>query len=91
MLHGILSAMQGQREELSAILVKASKLVSTLNGCPLYVNGVCVSDKHSIFISEILDSKVHHDNSLNVEDVREFMMKAISILDGQPTKRQEME
>ena len=37
------------------------------------------------------DSKEEHDNSLKVDGVRELIMKAMPLLDGQPTKGQEIE
>lgn len=91
LLHGKLTAKQEHREELAAILVEASKLVATANGCQLYVIGFDDSDDHSVFITEIWDSKEDHDNSLKVEGVRELIMKAMPLLDGHPTKGQEIE
>lgn len=91
LLHGKLTAKQGQRDQLAAILIDASKLVSTAQGCKLYVVGRDSNDVDSIFITEIWDSKEDHDNSLKIEGVRELIMKAMPLLDGQPTKGQEIE
>jgi quinol monooxygenase YgiN len=91
LLHGKLTAKQGQRDQLAAILIDASKLVSTAQGCKLYVVGLDNNDVDSVFITEIWDSKEDHDNSLKVEGVRELIMKAMPLLDGQPTKGQEIE
>lgn len=35
--------------------------------------------------------KEEHDNSLKIDGVRELIMKAMPLLDGQPTKGQEIE
>jgi quinol monooxygenase YgiN len=91
LLHGKLTAKQGQRDQLAAILIDASKLVSTAQGCKLYVVGLDNNDVDSVFITEIWDSKEDHDNSLKIEGVRELIMKAMPLLDGQPTKGQEIE
>lgn len=91
LLHGKLSAKTGHRDELAAILLDASKLVSTAKGCKLYVIGTDKTDLNAVYVTEIWDSKEDHDNSLNVAGVRELIMKAMPILDGQPGKGQELE
>lgn len=91
LLHGKLTAKSGHREELADILIQASQLVSTANGCKLYVIGKDENDADSVFVTEIWDTKEDHDNALKVEGVRELIMKAMPILEGQPTKGQELE
>lgn len=91
LLHGKLTAKSGHQEELAKILLEASKLVSTAKGCKVYVIGKDDNDQNSVYVTEIWDSKDDHDNSLKVEGVRELIMKAMPILDGQPTKGQELE
>jgi quinol monooxygenase YgiN len=86
LLNGKLTAKQGYREELANILIDASKLMATTKGCHLYAVALDEEDLHSVYITEIWDSKEDHDNSLNVEGVRELIMKAMPILDGQPQK-----
>jgi len=90
LLHGKLTALQGHRDELASILIEASKLVSTASGCKLYVIGLDHSDEHSVFITEIWNSKEDHDNSLNVAGVRELIMKAMPLLAESPSKGQEI-
>jgi quinol monooxygenase YgiN len=91
LLHGKLTAKSGHREDLADILIQASQLVSTASGCKLYVIGKDEEDQDSVYVTEIWESKEDHDNSLKVEGVRELIMKAMPILDGQPTKGQEIE
>ena len=91
LLHGKLNAIAGKTEELSNILLAASKLVSTAKGCKLYVVGKDNEDQAAVYITEIWDSKEDHDISLKVEGVRELIMKAMPILDGPPIKGQELE
>lgn len=57
----------------------------------MYVIGLDSDDSNSVFITEIWDIKEDHDNSLKVDGVRELIMKAMPLLDGPPTKGQEIE
>ena len=91
LLHGKLKAKQGCKEELTKILIEASKLVSKARGCNLYLVGLDKDENNSVFVTEIWDSKEDHDNSLSVEGVRELIMTAMPLLDGQPEKGQEIE
>jgi quinol monooxygenase YgiN len=91
LLHGKLTAKAGHRDELANILLDASKLVSTVKGCKVYVIGKAQDDLYSIYVTEIWENKEDHDNSLKVEGVRELITKALPIIDGQPQKGQELE
>jgi quinol monooxygenase YgiN len=91
LLNGKLTAKPSHRDELAAILLEASKLISNSKGCRLYVIGIDKNESHAVYVSEIWDSKEDHDNSLKLEGVRELIMKAMPILDGQPEKGQELE
>jgi quinol monooxygenase YgiN len=91
LLHGNLRAFEGQVEALISILLDASKLVSTAKGCKLYTVGIDPEQKNTVSITEIWESKEDHDNSLKVEGVRELIVKALPLLDGEPTKGQEVE
>lgn len=91
LLHGKLTAKAGHRDELANLLLEASKLVSTAKGCKVYVISKTQEDINSVYVTEIWDSKEDHDNSLKIESVRELIMKAIPIIDGQPQKGQELE
>jgi quinol monooxygenase YgiN len=90
LLHGKLTAKQGEKEKLSQILLAASQLVATAKGCKLYIIGFDQGENEDVFITEIWDNKEDHDNSLKVEGVRELIMQAMPLLDGQPTKGQEI-
>jgi quinol monooxygenase YgiN len=90
-LLGKLTAKAGHREDLVQILIEASQLVSTAQGCKLYVVGKESADPDSVYITEIWNSKEDHDNSLKVEGVRELIMKAMPLLEGPPQKGQELE
>lgn len=91
LLHGKLKAKPGFAVELSTILIEASKLVATAKGCNVYTISKDSNDTNTVWITEIWDSKEDHDNSLKVAGVRELIMKAMPVLDGQPEKGQELE
>lgn len=91
LLHGKLTAKAGKRAQLAEILLEASKLVATAKGCQLYAISKDRNDENAVYVTEIWDSKDDHDNSLKVEGVRDLIMKAMPIVDGQPTKGQELE
>ena len=91
LLHGKLTAKAGYRDQLANYLLEASQLVSAVKGCRLYVIGKDESDINGVYVTEIWDSKEDHDNSLKLEGTRELIMKVMQILDGQPTKGQELE
>jgi quinol monooxygenase YgiN len=86
LLHGKLSAKAGHRDELADILLDASKLVAAVKGCKVYAIGKDNRDQNSVYVTEIWDSKEDHDNSLKAESVRELIMKAMPIIDGQPQR-----
>lgn len=91
LLHGKLMAKPGHRDELAAILIQASKLVSAAKGANLYVVSKEETEPNAVYVTEIWDSKEDHDASLNMEGVRELIMKAMPILNGLPAKGQELE
>ena len=91
LLHGKLTAKSGHREALANMLLEASELVSTAKGCKIYVIGKDATDENAVYVTEIWDSKEDHDNSLNVDGVRELIGKAMPLLDGKPSKGQELE
>jgi len=86
-----LPAKAGHTDELANILLDASRLVATAQGCKLYAVGKDQNDLNAVYVTEIWDSKEDHDNSLKVEGVRDLIMKALPIMDGQPQKLQELE
>lgn len=90
-LHGKLKAREGKGNELSTILLEASKLVSTAKGCHLYLISKDKQDADSVWVTEVWDSKEDHDNSLKVAGVRELITQAMPILAGAPEKGLELE
>lgn len=91
LLHGKLTAKQGEGKQLADILIKASQLIKTAKGCNFYVVSKDAANENDVWVTEIWDSKEDHDNSLTVAGVKELISKAMPILDGAPTKGQELE
>ncbi|WP_461491829.1 putative quinol monooxygenase [Pontibacter sp. HJ8] len=90
-LHGKLKATKGNGDKLASILLEAAKLVATAKGCQLYIVSKSKDDEHTVWVTEVWDSKEDHDNSLKVEGVRELISQAMPILDGMPEKGLELE
>ena len=91
LLHWNLVAKDGKSDELIDILLQASELVSKAKGCKIYLISKDKSEKNSVYITEIWDTKQDHDNSLNIRWVKDLIVKAISILEENPNKWQELE
>ena len=90
-LNATLIAKDGKSNELSQILLEASKLMQEAEGCHLYAIGKSKTNANEILITEIWDSKEAHDNSLKIPGVRELIGQAIPILDRNPEKGQEVD
>lgn len=92
LLQGKLVAKAGSRDELTAIMLRASALMKAkAEGCELYAVGHSESDENAVFITEVWTTKANHEASLMVEGVRELITKAMPILAEMPTKGQEIE
>lgn len=90
-LFGKFTAKEGKADELLSILLDASELLSKAKGCHLYLISKDTESKSNIWVNELWDSKEDHDNSLKIEGVKELIMKAIPLIDGQPEKGVELE
>ena len=90
-LHGKLTATAGNGDKLAAILLEASRLVSTAKGCRLYMVSKDNTDPEAVWITEAWDSKDDHDSSLQVAGVKELISQAMPLLNGRPEKGQELE
>jgi quinol monooxygenase YgiN len=90
-LFGKLQAQAGKGDELASILIEASEIVSSADGCYIYLVNRDVNDNDSIWVYEVWRNKQDHDNSLKMEGVRELISKAMPLLSGQPEKGLELE
>lgn len=64
---------------------------SKVKGCRLYVISKEANEPRAVYVTEIWDSKEDHDLSLKDEGVKALIMKAVPLLDGPPSKGQELE
>lgn len=89
--HGKLIAADGHAEKLSDILIKASELVATAQGCYLYVISIDKTEPNTIWVTEIWENKEDHDNSLKLKEVKNLISQAIPLLASNPAKGQELD
>ncbi len=71
-------------EKLSSILLKASELASTAQGCQLYLVSLDIDEPDTVWTTEIWDSKEDYDNSLKVMGVKELISQATPLLAAPP-------
>jgi quinol monooxygenase YgiN len=90
-LNSSLQALEGKREQLAEILLEAAEIVSSLSGSKLYIVSKDNCDSLSIWITEVWDSKEDHDNSLKSDSVKALIGEALPLLNGMPSKGQELE
>jgi quinol monooxygenase YgiN len=79
---GSMKAKAGHRDEVVSILLSASDGLPAA-GCSLYVVGVSETDDQTIWVSEVWDSKEHHDASLQLPETRAAISKAMPMLTGE--------
>ncbi|MGB3587476.1 MAG: antibiotic biosynthesis monooxygenase [Tunicatimonas sp.] len=83
-LHGKLTATEGNGKKLASILLEASQLVASVQGCHLYLISQDQAHPNDVWITEVWDSQEDHDNSLKDEKVRALITQAMPLLAGKP-------
>lgn len=91
LLHGKLTAKSGQNDKLAEILIRASEAVSKAPGCRLYAISRDEKAPNDVYVTEIWESRQHHDDSLKEDGVLALIREAMPLLDGMPEKGQELE
>ncbi len=91
LLHGKLKAKAGHADELASILLEASRLIATAEGCKLYAIGRDPDDPDAVWVTELWNNREDHGNSLNIRGVRKLIRTAMPILDGRSDGGQELE
>ena len=89
-LHGKLTATSENAQKLADILIIASQLISTAKGCLLYMVSLDETDPNSVWVTEAWDSKTDHQNSLQIDGVKELISEAIPLLSEKPELGQEL-
>jgi quinol monooxygenase YgiN len=89
-LHGSLKAKSGCGQELADILLEAASIVSKHPGCGMYLVSIDEKMPDNIWVTETWSSKEDHDDSPKNDEVRALIMKAMPIIDGQPSGGQQL-
>lgn len=82
---GQLKAQLGKGDQLADILLRASELVSTLDGCLVYSVGLDQQDADTVCIMEVWRSKEDHAASLTLPAVRALIQEAMPLLAAPPS------
>lgn len=78
-LFGKMIARPGQRDKLVSILLEGA---DEMPGCRIYVVATDPADANAIWISEVWESKEHHDKSLHLPQVQAAIGRARPLIEG---------
>lgn len=81
-MQAVLTAAEGKGDELAEYMLQASRVVSSIDGCLLYIVQQSLTDASKVLISEVWESKEAHQASLNDERVRALITQAKPIIIG---------
>jgi quinol monooxygenase YgiN len=77
----------GYRDDVVAILLSGAHGLRQA-GCDLYVVSVSNTDDVTIWVSEVWQSKEHHDASLQLPEAKAAIGKAMPMLTGEFTRQE---
>lgn len=80
-LFGSFIVKEGKRDELLNILLEASELLKQNSGCILYVISTS-DDENTVWVYETWTNKDAHDKSLEPEDIRSLIQKAMPLIES---------
>jgi quinol monooxygenase YgiN len=81
---GKFRAKEGKRDELAALLLHASEMISSIKACHIYIVSLDPQDADTIWVNEVCDSRQAHDDSLKLPGTAEFIAKAMPLIEGRP-------
>ena len=84
---GSLTTRYGHRDEVVDILVSGADGLRAA-GCHLYLVGVSDTDPNVIWVTEVWESKEHHDASLRLPRTQAAIAKAMPLLTGEFTRQE---
>ncbi|MFJ9706756.1 putative quinol monooxygenase [Streptomyces sp. NPDC101234] len=90
MAYGYIGSMRtrpGRHDDVVAILLSAAGSLREL-GCRSYVVGLAADDPDTIVVTEVWESKEHHDASLRSPGAKEAIAAAMPMLTGEFTGRE---
>lgn len=76
--------VDGKAEELRNILLQASKEMCVTKSCQQYTIGSDKEATNTLHVFEVWETKEDHDSSLNSEEAKELISKAMPLLAGRP-------
>jgi len=79
-------AIEGKKDQLISLLLKASKLVLSSDSCHLYMISEDKTDGNCVWITEVWDTKEAHDKALMEPKVLELIKDALPLLSDMPQK-----
>jgi quinol monooxygenase YgiN len=82
--HSKLVAHPGRRKDFVDILLRAAARVGDLDGCRVYLVHEDTADPDTIWVTEVWNSREHHQNSLQDPEVRSLIEAAMPLLSGAP-------
>ena len=83
-MHVRFQAKPGRGGELAAILLEAAAALEPLPDCLLYVVSRAAADGDVVFVTESWTSEQVHDASLEDEQTRALIGRAMPLIEGRP-------
>jgi quinol monooxygenase YgiN len=84
---GSMKTKPGNRDDVVAILLSGADGLRAA-GCQLYVVGISATDDVTIWVSEVWQSKEHHDASLRLPETRAAIATVMPMLTGEFTSQE---
>ncbi len=81
-MQAVLTAQVGKGAELADLMLEASRLVSHLSGCEIYIVQRVIADADKILITEVWADQASHQASLTDPAVRELIGRARPLIAG---------
>lgn len=81
-MQAVLTAQAGKGAELAELMLEASRLVSHLSGCEIYIVQRAIADTDKILITEVWADQTSHQASLADPAVRELIGRARPMIAG---------
>ncbi|WP_049579751.1 putative quinol monooxygenase [Streptomyces sp. SBT349] len=84
---GTMRVRPGRRDEVVALLLRSVDELRNA-GCRSYVVGLAADDEQAIVVTEVWESKEHHDASLDLPAAKAAIGEAMPLLTGEFTRRE---
>lgn len=84
---GTLTARYGHRDEVVSILLGGVEGLRAA-GCSVYLVGVSSADPNVIWVTEVWESREHHQASLSLPETRAAVERAMPLLTGEFTRQE---